>query len=68
MDYEQKLELAKFKCKVDKMAATNLITKTEKLEKEFFELRDNRDFAKLGQLYPYLEMITNVLKTRMLLN
>jgi hypothetical protein len=50
------------------MLATNLITKTEKLEKEFFELRDNRDFAKLGQLYPYLEMITNVLKTRMLLN
>ena len=68
MDYEQKLELAKCKCNIDKMVATNLITKTEKLEKEVIELRDNRDFAKLGQLYPYLEMITNVLKTRMLLN
>jgi len=68
MDYEQKLELAKFKCKIDKMVATHLITKTEKLEKEVIELRDNRDFAKLGQLYPYLEITTNVLRSRMLLN
>ena len=68
MDYEQKLELAKFKCKIDKMVATRLITKTEKLEKEFFELRDQRDISKAKTLIPYLEMVTNVLRNRMLLN